>query len=276
MTEDSIIEKAVEMMPAANPILEAAIAKAHSPALVDQDPISFQAALAGAELNWETLLDWIRAHLVKDVDYGIIPAGPKASRKPSLWKPGAEKICGRLGWVADFPDVVKYVDVVVTGAKLDQVLLRCYVMNSNGLKLGMGSGAHPCTTTQSVYEGSADKRRKTGEQDVYDLNKAVKMAEKSAFIDAVLRSVGISAIFTQDYPKEGVDHRPVGENQVELSFLEAKAQELGGDKWEQWLGALASRKFQIADGDWTKIPTFRVHHAVAALEEASRQQGMKT
>ena len=38
---------------------------------------------------------------------------------------------------------------------------------------------------------------------------------------------------------------------------------------------MASRKFQIKDGDYKMIPVFRVHHAVAALEEGARKQAEK-
>ncbi|ABA56556.1 hypothetical protein Noc_A0043 (plasmid) [Nitrosococcus oceani ATCC 19707] len=100
--------------------------------------------------------------------------------KPSLLKPGAEKICGMLGVTVRFPTLPDYEQAAISGAGIKQVILRCEIKNTSGLVMADGVGA------------------RNASKDGDDLNKTLKMAEKSAMIDAVLRMAGLSEVFTQD------------------------------------------------------------------------------
>ena len=80
--------------------------------------------------------------------------------------------------------------MVIEGKKVSHIILRCEIYNDNGNVIAEGIGA------RSV------------EQDKGALNKALKMAKKSALIDATLQAGGLSEIFTQDLE----DMPPHGDN----------------------------------------------------------------
>lgn len=147
---------------------------------MDASPASFKAGLDRRKENRNTLMDWIRSSLVEGRDFGsIIIRGQKS--KASLLKPGAEKITGMLGLIPRFPNLNQYEHAALEGKQIDVVILKCELQNQDGEVIGEGVGA-----------------RSVEKQDQGDLNKALKMASKSAMIDATLRCAGISEVFTQD------------------------------------------------------------------------------
>ena len=160
---------------------------------LDLPVATFQAALDRRRQNHKALIAWVREELVSGIDFGRIhvvkkercPLGANCKNeshfsKPSLWKPGAEKICGMLAVTVDFPNLKDYEQAAVSGVAIENVILRCHLLNGQGDILSQGVGARSV-----LREGG-------------DLNKALKMAEKSAHIDATLRLAGLSEVFTQD------------------------------------------------------------------------------
>ena len=147
---------------------------------LDLIPAQFKAGLDRRKENRNTLMEWIRSALVEGRDYGSIMIRGQKS-KPSLLKPGAEKIAGMLGLIPKFPNLKEYEQSVLAGNIIDAIILKCELQNQSGEVIGEGVGA-----------------RYVEKQDQGDLNKALKMASKSAMIDATLRCSGISEIFTQD------------------------------------------------------------------------------
>jgi hypothetical protein len=143
-------------------------------------PAEFRSALTRRSENRKALIEWVRNSLVDGVDFGAVPLRRGGFSKPSLRKPGAEKICGMLGVTATFPTLKDYEAAALNGRDLSQIILRCHLLNGDGTVVADGVGA------RSV------------EQDHGDINKALKMAIKSAMIDATLRMAGLSEIFTQD------------------------------------------------------------------------------
>ena len=119
--------------------------------------------------------------------------------KPSLFKPGAEKITGMLGMTVHYPSLPDYEQAVLNGIALTTVMLRCELRDAHGRPVAEGVGA-----------------RSVG-QDYGDINKTLKMAEKSAHIDATLRLAGLSEIYTQD-----VEDRPVVEEEAPVASLPPK------------------------------------------------------
>ncbi|MBE0469969.1 MAG: hypothetical protein IBX55_10745 [Methyloprofundus sp.] len=153
----------------------------------------FQAGLDRRKKNRAALMFWVREALVEGSDFGKIhvvsrnkcQAGnqcknPAHFSKPSLFKSGAEKICGMLGVTISYPTLPEYEKAALNGIKLSQIILRCEIIDGSGRIVANGIGARVLS------------------QDNYDINKALKMAEKSAHIDAVLRMAGLSEVFTQD------------------------------------------------------------------------------
>lgn len=158
----------------------------------------FQAGLVRRQRNRASLLEWLRSALVEGTDYGRLhivgknhcgfakrgesARCPEASHwsKPSLFKPGAEKICGMLGVTVHFPSLPAYEQTAWSGQTPPVIVLRCELHDSQGRTVAEGIGARAL------------------QQDYGDLNKTFKMASKSAHIDATLRLAGLSEVFTQD------------------------------------------------------------------------------
>jgi len=159
--------------PAAQPVVSAPASPLDLPANV------FRAGLDRRKENRAALMGWVRDALVEGVDYGSIPT-KRGPSKPSLWKPGAEKICGMLGVAVHFPTLHDYEQAALHGVTLQHIIIRCEIHDAEGRVVADGVGARSL------------------KQDYGDINKALKMAEKSAHIDATLRMAGLSEVFTQD------------------------------------------------------------------------------
>ncbi len=163
----------------------------HSP--FDLPLEQFKSGLERREANRKQMIQWIAKNLVRGTDFGSIHTFGKARckygvnctnpthwSKPSLFKPGAEKICGMLGLTPRFANHDKYEQAAYSGTRIFQVILKCELHTDSGYVAGEGIGARVL------------------DKDSGDINKSLKMAEKSAMIDAVLRVAGLSEIFTQD------------------------------------------------------------------------------
>ena len=118
----------------------------------------------------QAFIQKVNAICVEGKDFHIIQG------KKSLAKGGAEKIASIFKWTAKFDKDTESLEML--GGAPGLVAFKCTLMN--GQYVGEGRGA-------------AMLARNNG-----DPNKTLKMAEKSAFIDAVLRSSGLSDFFTQD------------------------------------------------------------------------------
>lgn len=158
----------------------------------------FRSGLDRRKQNRQLLLEWVRSALVEGVDFGRVHIASKdkceharAGRvrdctnpwhwsKPSLFKPGAEKITGMLGMTVHYPSLPAFEQAVLAGNAISCILLRCELHDAQGRVVAEGVGARNLS------------------QDYGDFNKSLKMAEKSAHIDATLRLAGLSEVFTQD------------------------------------------------------------------------------
>lgn len=112
----------------------------------------------------------VNSIMVEKADYHVIQG------KKSLAKGGAEKIASIFGWQAEF---TKDGDVI-DSFKIEGLIAYACNLSKVGTFVGQGRGA-------------ATLQKNSG-----DPNKTIKMAQKSAFIDAVLRASGLSDFFTQD------------------------------------------------------------------------------
>lgn len=117
--------------------------------------------------------------LKKDHDYGIIPG----TAKPTLLKPGAEKILMLMGLTSEY-EVTERIQDYNKGFFAFTVRCELY---KNGMKITEGVGH--CNTKEKKYI----------KQDAYTLaNTCLKMAKKRAQIDATLTVASLSEVFTQD------------------------------------------------------------------------------
>lgn len=126
----------------------------------------------------QVLAKYVQSNMKAGVDFYTLQVGGRET-KPSLSKPGSEKVLSLFGWRAEF---VKDTETWEMMGKREGLL--CYICRLYTLKDGklMGEG-----------RGARDSKKDNG-----DINKAIKMAEKSAQIDAILRTGGLSDLFTQD------------------------------------------------------------------------------
>lgn len=141
---------------------------------------------------------FIDAVLVAGVDYGVIPH----CTKPTLLKPGAEKIMNYLGLIARTVITNRVEDFNVGFFSYE---CKVYLLDYNGVVRGEGVGL---TNTRET---------KYAKQNGYSVqNVVLKMAKKRALTDAILNVGALSARFTQDVEDMNIeaDHladRPVAD-----------------------------------------------------------------
>lgn len=109
--------------------------------------------------------------LKEDSDYYLIKG------RRSLSKGGAEKLCAIYNLTATFE---KDRDAMEAFAEVRGFISFVCTLTRNGQVAGQGRGGDTLARNQN------------------DANKTIKMAQKRAFVDAVIRSTGLSDIFTQD------------------------------------------------------------------------------
>ena len=170
-----------------------------SAALVLNDPAALAERLRVYGESRRILVDWLLGQLVAGIDYTLIhrKIGPRGQKtecpnvgnmvdrtcsecggKSTLCKPGSEKICGLLQLRPTFSRDVETWEML--GSEPGVVALKCDLRTAADVVVAEGRGA------------------RHRDMDYGDLNKTIKMTQKSAQTDAVLRCAGLSEIFTQD------------------------------------------------------------------------------
>ena len=91
--------------------------------------------------------------MVKDEDYGIIPG----CKKPSLWQPGAEKLCLAFKLVAKFSGEREPIDL---GNGHREYVIKCELFTLDGRSLGDGFGS--CSTMEGKYRYRGGIKESTG------------------------------------------------------------------------------------------------------------------
>ena len=138
------------------------------------------APLAGNIAHWTQqralLTSYIRQHLQEGIDYYTIILGNKVA-KPSLSKAGSEKFLSLFNLQARFHKDAETWEML--GCPAGVLCYVCVLAAQDGTVVGEGRGARDIAQDN-------------------DINKAIKMAQKSAQIDAILRIGALSDSFTQD------------------------------------------------------------------------------
>src|SRR5262245_60227282 len=167
--------------------------------LVLGNPEALAAQLESFSRARGLFVDWLFNRLVAGIDYMVIhrKVGPRNAKTPcpnattatgatcptcggksTLCKPGSEKICGLLRLRPRFRRDVETWEML--GSEAGVVALVCELVTAAGIVVAEGRGA------------------RHRDQDYGDVNKTIKMVQKSGQTDAVLRLAGLSEIFTQD------------------------------------------------------------------------------
>ena len=126
------------------------------------------------------LTAYIREHLQEGIDYYTLTISGKGS-KPSLSKAGSEKFLHLFQVHARFRQDKETWEML--GRPTGVICYVCTLHTLDGTCVGEGRGA-----------------RDVGKEQ--DINKAIKMAQKSAQIDAILRLGALSDAFTQDLEEQ--------------------------------------------------------------------------
>lgn len=174
-------------------------------AVYEEKPLTVQDIREQINLIQEVM----RTVMQEGQHYGTIPG---VGDKPTLFKPGAEKIMATFRLAAD-PEVVdlSHDDII-------RYRVKCRLSTKSGIFFGAGLGE--CSSEEDKYKWRTaasdeeweaapeaqrrlkylrDRQLKQVRTNPYDLaNTVLKMAKKRALVDAVLTSTAASDIFTQD------------------------------------------------------------------------------
>ncbi len=136
--------------------------------------IEQQSPLQLAQTHYETMTAFVQQQMQKGTDYGVIPG---TNGKPTLLKPGAEKLLRLLNLRATFSLVHSIVDFE---KPLFYYHYQCSLSHQGEL---VGQGEGNCN--------SYEKKYKKQEYKVFDLTDTIcKIAQKRSLIAAVLCIVG--------------------------------------------------------------------------------------
>lgn len=172
----------------------------------------------------------VQQTLKQNHDFGIVPG---TGNKPTLLKPGAEKILMLLGLSSEY-EIIEQVQDYDKG--FFAYTVRC-VLTKNGLVITEGLG----------HCNSREKKYLSEKQDIYMLgNTCLKMAKKRAQVDATLTVAALSEIFTQDLEDIDLSGNPTESSykpkvddpaDVVLTFGKFKGKKLGEipEDYVEWL-----------------------------------------
>ena len=147
---------------------------------------AYSRAIAQTASHYQTMIAFVQTQMVRGTDYGIIPG----AKKPTLLKGGAEKLC-RLFSLRPSYELIDY--ITDFEKPLFYYHFRCTLVRQEEI---VGAGDGSCNSKEKKYEAQKYK--------IFDLtNTIVKMAQKRAFVSAVLSSCGASTMFTQDIEDMG-------------------------------------------------------------------------
>lgn len=183
--------------------------------------------------NREFIIKQIKPLLIEGIDIYTLPG----MKKPSLGKPGAEKLATIFNLTGKFEVDKETMELIGATANGKPYIAFVCNLSSKGRVAGQGRGATIIEYMRNSYDmiferdynalsaeeqekcqgplqGVSKKDKKPYTywrrpappvNDPLALNKAIKMAQKSAFVDAVIRATGMSDLFTQDIEDGGHD-----------------------------------------------------------------------
>lgn len=168
------------------PSTSAAAAEQHTDVFPD-----FAVSLEEEARRVKMLQQYVREHMVEGEDYGVIPG----STKPTLFKPGAEKLNAVFG-LAPMVEISNRVEDWDKGFVAYEIKVTLINKRTGQVEAeGIGS----CNS----------KERRYARQDAPSIsNTVLKMAKKRALVDATLSATRASGSFTQDL--EDLDESPRG------------------------------------------------------------------
>lgn len=163
--------------------------------IFDMTESSFKALLERRAKNRVTFLTIVKSALTENVDYCSLPVKGKKAL-PTLLKGGGEVVCQILGLTPR---------IAIAESNDKSLTMCCELCDENQQIMSVGYGARSYALDAS--NGG--------------LNKTTKMAVKSAYLDAVIRTGALSSLFTMDL-EEQADIKPVEQSLVPISAVQCK------------------------------------------------------
>lgn len=157
--------------------------------------------VAGLKAQRKLLQKYIKSELKKDTDYGVIPG---TGTKDSLFKPGAEKLAKLFQLGSRIVHTEKEVDIHQNFAMFTYRIEIYDLRSGTAIAQCEGScnSAEKKYKTRKNYQDHGDgNRTATGREDtpIGDvMNTLQKMAQKRAYVGAVISAIGASDFLTQD------------------------------------------------------------------------------
>ncbi|MBE3039168.1 MAG: hypothetical protein IMZ62_10200, partial [Chloroflexi bacterium] len=184
-------------------------------AIVESGPQTMIMTPTEAQAEYKRLQAFVSGVMVSGTDYGVIP---NTGNKPTLLKPGAEKLCEVYGY-APSVEVTNSVEEWDREIPFFNYLVKVTLTSKRtGIMVAEGMGS--CNSKEVKYRyktewwnGGGDPPgnagwykarnkswcKKVENRETADLaNTFLKMAKKRAFIDATLSATRSSELFTQD------------------------------------------------------------------------------
>jgi hypothetical protein len=152
-------------------------------AVVAQDHVpKFEISLEQNKARLEQMRQFVAEQMIKGIDYAPIPG---CGDKPTLLKPGAEKLNAIMGF---YPEFMKLNEIFDQENKLLVIEYKCVLKSKKtGIKQAEGIGV--CNSKEKKYIN----------QDFFSIwNTINKMAQKRAYVGATLMATALSQNFTQD------------------------------------------------------------------------------
>lgn len=151
------------------------------------------------------LHDFVDKILKEKEDYGVIPG---CGNKPTLLKPGAEKLSNFFGLL---PKIIELDRQENFETGFFRYMYKVQLYQSHNASLILSEGIGEVNSYESKYRTKAiwENGKKIGSEDktpaeiAGQINTMMKIAVKRAYVDAVLRATRLSHKFTQDLEDMG-------------------------------------------------------------------------
>lgn len=149
----------------------------------DMPESQFESMLERRVNNRLTFLSIVKNALTEGVDYCNLPVKGKKAL-PTLLKGGGEVVCQILGLTPQ---------IEIAESSDQAIVIRCQLHNESQQQISVGFGAR-----NYALDANSGGR-----------NKTIKMAVKSAYLDAVIRAGALSSLFTLDLEDSNDNNKTV-------------------------------------------------------------------
>lgn len=198
--------------------------------IFDMPESQFESMLERRVNNRLTFLSIVKSALTEGVDYCNLPVKGKKAL-PTLLKGGGEVVCQILGLTPQ---------IEIAESSDQAIVIRCELLNEQQ-PISVGFGAR--TYALDANQGGR--------------NKTIKMATKSAYLDAVIRAGALSSLFTLDLEDTSDNNKTVeliSASQVQHLTKIVNEYQLDMKRFMTWLSKFSQSQKCSAITDLNQLP----------------------